>query len=55
MNRTYEEIKNDFKKTILDLEKELLLSNDNIDRQRIVNMIVKKFDEEAAADLKKGA
>lgn len=49
--RTYEELKNDFKQTILNLESDLLSSSEKIDNQQIVNRIVKKFDEDIAKDL----
>ena len=51
--RTYEEIKESFKQSILDLEEELLNGFDKTDSQQAVNKIVKKFDEEAAEDLAK--
>lgn len=45
MSRTYEEIKNDFKKKLLEMEQELISNSTHVDDQQVVNKIVKNYEE----------
>ena len=45
MSRTYEEIKNEFKKKLLEMEQELIANSTHTDDQQAVNRIVKYYEE----------